>query len=326
MEETEGMPHPLNGSREHRQRRSRRRRRRTMIRSIYLLPSMATLGNAMCGFAAIYVASLFGQAMREGWTDPWTMYFSQHSLLIASYLIFLAMFFDAIDGRLARFTRHTTDFGGQLDSMADVISFGVAPAIIMLQASRNLVPWTYELFGMDVPFAMTRAIWAIGAVYACCAAVRLARFNVSNQHGEQHHFSFLGLPSPAAGGAVAAWVLMCTALMEEYFERYNAGQDSGMVSVFKYSYYVALILLPPITLAVGLLMVSALRYPHIVNRYLRGRKSVATLVVMLIIGGTVLALHRYAIAIAMLIYVLWGVTGYLMAKYRKPAVPPAANG
>lgn len=288
-----------------------------MIRSIYLLPSMATLGNAICGFAAIYIASNAGQTA----ADPWTAYLSENGILIAAYLIFLAMFFDAIDGRLARFTRHTTDFGGQLDSMADVISFGVAPAILMLHTARPLAEWVYAIFGVAMPFTLTRGIWAIGAVYACCAAVRLARFNVSNEHGEQHHFSFLGLPSPAAGGAVAAWVLMCAALHEGFMDRWEIGQREGMVRFLQYAYFYALAVLPLITLAVGLLMVSALRYPHVVNRYLRGRKSIATLVVMLIIAGTVLALHRYAIAIAMLAYVLWGIIGYLMAKYRKPTLP-----
>ena len=116
------------------------------------------------------------------------------------------MVFDALDGRLARFTRHTTDFGGQLDSLADVISFGAAPAFLALQVFRTAS-------GTTTPATCSRrsspgSIWAIGALYLSCAAIRLARFNVSNEHGEQHHFSFLGLPSPGAGGAVAALVLM----------------------------------------------------------------------------------------------------------------------
>ncbi len=316
MDEAEG----IDSEREHRERRSRRNRRRTLIRSIYLLPSMATLGNAICGFASIYVASLVHQRV----SDPWTVYFAEHSFPIAAYLIFLAMFFDAIDGRLARFTRHTTDFGGQLDSLADVISFGVAPAILMLQITRNLSGLVPDMWGVELPFTISRAIWAIGAVYACCAAVRLARFNVSNEHGEQHHFSFLGLPSPAAGGAVAAWVLMCTAF-QGYADRYQAGQDGWIVSFLQHAYVYSLIALPLITLAVGLLMVSTLRYAHVVNRYLRGRKSIATLVGMIILGGVVVALHRYAIALAILAYVLWGVIGYLMGRFRKPSIPQPSH-
>src|SRR5205085_152279 len=126
------------------------------------------------------------------------------------YLIFAAMVFDALDGRLARFTRHTTDFGGQLDSLADVVSFGAAPAFIALQL--------FKVMGPPVPVVVSRLIWAIGALYFSCAALRLARFNVSNEHGEQHHFSFLGLPSPGAGGAVVAFILMQQDLKSNGFQ------------------------------------------------------------------------------------------------------------
>src|SRR5262249_4663351 len=158
---------------------------RAYIRSVYSLPSLATLGNAICGFGAMYVA-----ALDPGSADNWTQWFYHSRFLSAAYLIFIAMFFDGIDGRLARFTRHTTDFGGQLDSLADVVSFGCAPAFIALQL--------FHESHFDVPSIVSRLVWAIGALYMSCAAIRLARFNVSNEHGEQHHFSFLGLPSPGA--------------------------------------------------------------------------------------------------------------------------------
>src|SRR5436190_17742965 len=91
-------------ARQRRRLRIRRRGRRAYIRSIYSLPSLATLGNAICGFGAMYVAALDPGPNDRFWRWPFNHY------LIAAYLIFLAMFFDAIDGRLARFTRHTTDF------------------------------------------------------------------------------------------------------------------------------------------------------------------------------------------------------------------------
>ena len=117
-------------NREHRRLRRRRKRRRAYIRSVYFLPSMATLGNAICGFGAMYVSTLDPAAAGH---DPLAVWFAKHRFLVAAYLVFLAMIFDALDGRLARFTRHTTDFGGQLDSLADVISFGAAPAFLALQ-------------------------------------------------------------------------------------------------------------------------------------------------------------------------------------------------
>src|SRR5581483_8686513 len=115
--------------RRRRLRRLRRHGRRAYIRSVYFLPSMATLGNAVCGFGAMYVAALVPTAATSDWLVVKLM---SYKFLAAAYLIFLAMIFDALDGRLARFTRHTTDFGGQLDSLADVASFGVAPALISL--------------------------------------------------------------------------------------------------------------------------------------------------------------------------------------------------
>src|SRR3954447_2836676 len=184
-------------SREHRRLRIRRHGRRAYIRSVYFLPSMATLGNAICGFGAMYVAAF---DLSNVGTDPWAKWLLAHKFVAAAYLIFVAMVFDALDGRLARFTRHTTDFGGQLDSLADVVSFGAAPAFIALLL--------FKKEGPELPFMVTRMIWAIGTLYFSCAAIRLARFNVSNEHGEQHHFSFLGLPSPGAAAAVVAFILM----------------------------------------------------------------------------------------------------------------------
>src|SRR5438132_8596117 len=159
-------------NREHRRRRMRRHGRRAYIRSVYFLPSMATLGNAVCGFAAMYVAALAAAAHGTSailQRDPWTQWWANHGFVASAYLILVAMVFDALDGRLARFTRHTTDFGGQLDSLADVVSFGFAPAFVALLMFKVEGPH-------DLPFRLTRLIWAMGAIYFSCAAIRLARF------------------------------------------------------------------------------------------------------------------------------------------------------
>lgn len=300
---------------EHKRRRRQRNTRRAYIRSIYLLPSMATLGNAICGFAAIYICSLDPFSAPDPWTQSLFSLCSKFEW--AAYLIFIAMIFDGLDGRLARFTRHTTDFGGQLDSMADVISFGIAPAILMLQLAKAYIQTI-----PDMPFVVTRTIWAIGAVYASCAAIRLARFNVSNQHGEQHHFSFLGLPSPGAAGIVAALVLMQQALTGHYIELYEKAQYGAWLTFLGTCIRVVTWGIPVMTLVAGLLMVSAIRYPHIINRYLKGKKSIGRLVTILIIGAVTLALYKYALAIAMLIYVFWGLSGAVMSRFRRTPVMP----
>jgi CDP-diacylglycerol--serine O-phosphatidyltransferase len=273
--------------RQRRQLRLRRHGRRAYIRSVYFLPSMATLGNAICGFGAMYVAAL----PHGVGNDPVVQYFSRHQFTAAAYLIFLAMVFDAIDGRLARFARHTTDFGGQLDSLADVISFGAAPAFMSLLVFKSEFSSVHEM-----PAIISKLIWAIGALFMSCAALRLARFNVSNEHGEQHHFSFLGLPSPAAGGTVAAWILMQQSLS-------RMGDQSPLADHLA---TLCISVLPLIVMGVGLLMISHIRYPHLVNRYLRGKRSIARLILVLMGLLLLIVAHEYVMAIGMLAYVLWG--------------------
>jgi CDP-diacylglycerol--serine O-phosphatidyltransferase len=296
------------GSRERRRLRIRRRGRRAYIRSVYSLPSLATLGNAICGFGAMYVSSL-DSGTDSTTRDQWALFLVRHSFVVAAYLIFVAMAFDALDGRLARFARHTTDFGGQLDSLADAVSFGAAPAFLSIQL--------FHYYHTDTQLLMVaRLVWAIGALYMSCALIRLARFNVSNEHGEQHHFSFLGLPSPGAAGAVAAFVLMQQDLME------RSASHSVLAGIADDCVWV----LPLVVLATGLLMVSAIRYPHLVNRYLRGRRSIARLLVVLVGLLLLVVAHRYALGVGTLAYAAWGVVGVIAYRLRlrrhKLSAPP----
>jgi len=283
--------------RQHRRLRLRRHGRRAYIRSVYFLPSMATLGNAICGFGAMYVAAL---PPGVG-ADSLTLFFSNHRFSSAAYLIFLAMVCDALDGRLARFARHTTDFGGQLDSLADVISFGAAPAFLSLLLFKAEFSNHHLQY---VPAILSRLIWSVGVIFMSCAALRLARFNVSNEHGEQHHFSFLGLPSPAAGGTVAAWVLMQQELARTAEK--SANLPAWLATTVGDLSTLCILLLPVIVLGTGLLMISHIRYPHLVNRYLRGRRSIARLIVVLMGLLLLIVAHEYVMAIGMLAYVLWG--------------------
>jgi len=304
MRDPNDTPTTVEDRREHRRLRIRRHGRRAMIRSIYSLPSLATLGNAVCGFGAMYVASLDAKSI-----DPLAQYFLGRNFEIAAYLIFAAMVFDALDGRLARFARHTTDFGGQLDSLADVISFGAAPAFLALLVFKAHFPWSD-----DSPLGVTRAVWAIGALYMSCAAIRLARFNVSNEHGEQAHFSFLGLPSPGAGAAVAAFVLMQQDLHHQAIV-HNSAVLSAMSQACVYA-------LPVVVCGTGLLMVSAIRYPHLVNRYLRGRRSFVRVIGVFVILLLLVVAHKYTIAIGSLLYAFGalGMWAYNRARRTSSAV------
>ena len=308
-------PH-IHRSREHRRRRMRRHGRRAYIRSVYFLPSLATLGNAICGFGAMYVAaaaiSIESGADQYVFRDPAARFMAHHGFVAAAYLIFVAMIFDALDGRLARFTRHTTDFGGQLDSLADVVSFGAAPAFIALQLFRVEVLDPNPM----IPIALSRLNWAIGALFFSCAALRLARFNVSNEHGEQHHFSFLGLPSPGAGGAVAAWILMQQDL------RWEGITDSGNLAA-KHLANACIYVLPIIVLGTGLLMVSNTRYPHVVNRFMRGKRGFGRLLFVFALLLLLIVWHQYVLGIGMLIYAFYGFANWIFARIRRthPNIP-----
>jgi CDP-diacylglycerol--serine O-phosphatidyltransferase len=292
----------IHRSREHRRRRMRRHGRRAYVRSVYFLPSMATLGNAVCGFAAIYIAGL-----EAGARDPLTDWFYHMRFLAAAYMIFVAMLFDGIDGRLARYTRHTTDFGGQLDSLADVISFGAAPAFIALQLFKSYHP--------EIIPGFSRLIWAVGALYLSCAAMRLARFNVSNEHGEQHHFSFLGLPSPGAAGAVAGLILMQQDLASDPWHGHLPTLARTLSTVLIY-------VLPVVVLVTGLLMVSNIRYPHLINRYLKGKKSMARLIYVVVLVLLIVVAHRYIVGMGCLFYALWGPISFGYARSRRRAAAP----
>ncbi|MEM8874247.1 MAG: CDP-alcohol phosphatidyltransferase family protein [Planctomycetota bacterium] len=295
--------------RDRKRHRRARVRRKAVIRGVHTLPSLATLGNAVSGFAAIYVATLTPIDAVDAATitsvDPITAFFMRHTVVAAIYLIALAMIFDALDGRLARIARHTTDFGGQLDSMADMVSFGVAPAIIALKVFR--------FDGVDLPLVLTRLIFGVSMMYVACAALRLARFNVTNEHGEQHHMSFLGLPSPAAGGAVCGLALMQQDLLQEAVR--FAG--SGIGSTLHVLSIIATIAVPVVTLGAALLMVSNIRYPHLVNRGLRGRRNLGVLVLAVGIVALLIVQHRYVLGLFALTLMLSGPIVWLHGRWRR---------
>jgi CDP-diacylglycerol--serine O-phosphatidyltransferase len=207
----------------------------------------------VCGFAAVVFAAKASYSGEQ---------FSYHKLqipyfAIASYMILLGMIADLLDGRLARMSKTTSSFGGQLDSLCDVISFGVAPAFLMLKVLEHEFATTVALAGIS-NFLWQRFIWLAAAAYIICAAIRLARFNVENEEDESAHMSFVGLPSPAAAGVIVSLVIF----------------HQEKVLLFNTVIYA----LPFLTLAVAMLMVSRIRYPHLINQYIRGKKPFTYLI------------------------------------------------
>ncbi|MDG1895536.1 MAG: phosphatidylcholine/phosphatidylserine synthase [Fuerstiella sp.] len=251
-----------------------------------VLPTMLTLGNAICGFGAITILARVGPTFDVVPADPPTAGFDPvGEMVFAAYLIFLAMLFDALDGSAARLTNQTSEFGAMLDSLCDVVSFGVAPAFMMLKLTNPAhhlmetlsVPGTtastsenpiYMPFGYSLDF-----LWPIAALFLACAILRLARFNVETDE-EDDHDGFSGLPSPAAAGVIASFPIGINTLKQ-------LSEKDWLDPVARIALPTLSVLLPFITLATAVLMVSRIRYPHIFNQILkgnRGRKQLLQLV------------------------------------------------
>ena len=192
-------------------------RQKKLRRGIYLLPTLFTIGNLLCGFTAI-VMSFRGDLRR------------------AAIFIIVAGVLDLLDGRIARMTGTTSEFGSEFDSLADIVSFGVSPAMLAYA-------WVLEPFG--------RVGWLVSFMFVVCAAMRLARYNIQAHPGEKRHF--VGLSSPVAAGSMAAVAFA-------FPETPVTGEPAALL----------LLLLIP-TLA--LLMVSRFRYRSFKDIGLRDRRS-----------------------------------------------------
>jgi len=297
-------------------RQARRSGKQRELKRIATFPTLFSLGNLLCGFAAVYFCMREMLAAGEG-VDPASVQTLGRFLLerlwpsflaMGGYLIFLAMIFDALDGRLARLTRRTSDFGGQLDSLADVVSFGVAPALLVVALlTRQLRgEWVVAPFG-DV---FGRAAWVMAGLYVACAALRLARFNVESSSAEEAHMSFRGLPSPGAGGALASLVIL-----HEWIFRQEVSHGTWASQVVVKS-------MPLAALLLGLLMVSSFRYVHVVNAYLRGRRSFGRVVCVVIALGVAFWRPEVTLALVVCGYAVSGPAAALIRRWRPPSKPP----
>lgn len=192
----------------------RRNRRLSLRKTLFILPNLFTLGSTFCAFNAMLLAS---QATR-----PWDFW-------AAAWMIGFAGILDGVDGRVARLTRTQSEFGMQLDSLADAIAFGVAPAWLFYHWGLNHLGG----FGLFCAFA-----------YAACAMIRLARFNVTHVADEEvDHRFFQGLPTPAAAG----FPVLAAAIHSEYLGNVGvAASAQPMVAAM--------------VLGFGFLMVSNIRF------------------------------------------------------------------
>lgn len=203
-----------------------KRRRR---RGIYLLPNLFTTAALFSGFYAIVAAT-------------------NSRFEAAAIAVFVAMILDGLDGRVARLTNTQSAFGAEYDSLADVISFGLAPALVMYE-------WSLSSLG--------KAGWLAAFFYTAAAALRLARFNT--QVGKVNKAYFQGLASPAAAAVMSGFVWLCTD-----YEINGRSQPIASVAWL-------------ITIATGFLMVSTLRYHSFKDLNLRGRVRFVTILIVVMI-------------------------------------------
>ena len=241
-------------------------------RGVYVLPSLMTVSNLLCGYASV-------------------VYSTRGDFDTAAVLLGIAMVVDTLDGFFARLTHSQSAFGAELDSLADVVSFGVAPAILA---------FTWGLWPLG------RLGWAAGFIYVTAAALRLARFNIQSATGDKKYFA--GLPSPAAASVTASTVFM-----------YPWGLQDPRVAG----------LALPMVLVPGFLMVSTIRFRSLKAVDVGWRRSYVVVFLGAVAIALVASHPRLALVVLSYSYIIWSVAGFALARLRRrpataPVPPPAA--
>jgi len=247
---------------------------------IYLLPNLMTAGNLFCGFVAVIRCIQAHTLTLSGDQAGSMLLYSQ-----AVWFILAAIIFDALDGRLARLGGRESLFGKEFDSIADIISFGIAPALLVF----SLILQPTE----EYPF-FQRIGWFLGFIYLLCAAIRLARFNVIT-HPAVYSLrkdltkDFIGLPVPAAAGTIASLVFFL---------------NSYQLSRFA-------IVIPVLMLLIAYLMVSVIRFPSFKEIDWRTRLRFRTFIIGFALA--VLAWQWWSIGLVVLFltYIFFGIIRHL---------------
>jgi CDP-diacylglycerol---serine O-phosphatidyltransferase len=254
------------------------------VKKIAIIPTLLTLGNGVCGFAAIAFASKITPNNSDA-----------ELFTLSAWLIIAAMLFDALDGYAARLAKTASEFGGQLDSLCDAVSFGAAPAFLLLRLGLN---WA------ETPFAK-QSVAVIAALYMVCAILRLARFNVETSPDPLSHKRFKGLPSPAAAGCVVSLAL----LRGEPVLRGGPtdswlGMNGDLIRAV-IDYWA-----PVGALVVALLMVSRFPYPHLTNQLLRGRRRFSYVVQIVVVVFLITLFRELAVVLSFWAYAISAPLGY----------------
>ena len=241
-------------------------------KAMFVLPNLFTVSSIFLGFYALTLC--IGDATPE-------------QLYRAAISIFFAMFFDAFDGRVARMTRTQSDFGMELDSLADVVSFGAAPALLVFKWA--LAP--LGTVGLVISFS-----------FAACGALRLARFNVLAMRGDKGSSRFfVGLPIPLAAGAIVSLVIA-------HYRQFEAATDSS-----------TRLPIAGVVILLSFLMVSTVKYRTFKDVHLSARSFMAFAAVVLAGVGVAIATRpAFVLVVYMAAYIAMGIAESVIAKARPP--------
>jgi CDP-diacylglycerol---serine O-phosphatidyltransferase len=242
-------------------------------RGIYLLPNLLTTGCLFSGFYSIVAAI-------------------DRNFPLAGLAIFIAMLFDGLDGRVARWTRTESPFGKEYDSLADMVAFGIAPAVLVYQWGVTRISeygHQWRQFG-----------WIIAFFYAACAALRLARFNTHTASGDKRYFQ--GLPSPSAAAVVAAFVW--------FFSKWRDPLLPGLILAFAVTGYAAA------------LMVSSFSYLSLKQVDVNARVKYSYLVFVILPMLILIAWDPPTMLFAMFAsYATYGPVQWLVRRLRRSRAP-----
>ncbi|MDQ6630587.1 MAG: CDP-diacylglycerol--serine O-phosphatidyltransferase [Verrucomicrobiota bacterium] len=244
---------------------------------IYLLPNLMTAGNLFCGFVAL--TKIVEADISQG---------SFHDIRYAIGFILLACIFDLLDGRVARMGGVESAFGREFDSLADIISFGAAPAFLVHRVVLKDVFIHYQEIG-----------WLIASLYLICGALRLARFNcLAAMAGSGGGKEFTGFPIPAAAGLVASLTLFLMWWEDKNFVTGN----------WRY-------LLPVILVFLSIMMVSEVKYPTFKTLDLKARRTFTKTVISILFIGCLVILRKILIPLILpLIFTLYLIYGFIRPR------------
>jgi CDP-diacylglycerol--serine O-phosphatidyltransferase len=249
---------------------------------IYLLPNLATALNLCFGFGAI-LKILEGALLQSTSLEPDA---GQQSFYAAIVCILIACICDLLDGRLARLGGHESDFGREFDSIADIVSFGVAPALMV-----------YRIVLHEFP----RAGWVVASIYLVCGALRLARFNcLAATNSSAANKEFKGFPIPAAAGVIASLTLCILWWQGEH-----------KLGSLKW-------VLPPLMIFLSFMMFSGFKYPSFKSINWRTRRSIPQLIAVVLVLIITVLNYEWMPALIFISYLIYGfVRPFISRQWRR---------